>query len=54
MTTAIDDSEWHIWFAWHPVWCGGARVWWERIERRNVGACPFMYGDVWEYRKARS
>lgn len=45
----IDESQWHSWFAWHPVqfndpFIGKLTVWFETIERRReTWFHPFMY-----------
>ena len=38
---------WERWFAWHPIWIGLTRVWWEPVERRLR---MYGYDSIWEYR----
>jgi hypothetical protein len=33
---------WHRWFAWRPIWIGGAMHWREAVWRRRVK-------DGWQY-----
>ena len=50
MQWGTDHSEWHAWFAWHPVMTIGRRhVWLERVERRWNIDLNDLAGD-WEYR----
>jgi len=44
-------SQWHEWFAWHPVFQQGQVVWLEKIGRRAI-VLNLPYEDlvyVWEY-----
>lgn len=43
-----NHSEWHTWFAWHPVWADdtGQWVWLETVQRRLK---TFGYECVWVY-----
>lgn len=42
-----DMTEWHDWFAWHPViLVSRERVWLEVVHRRSVST---MMGAFWEY-----
>lgn len=44
-------TDWHKWFAWHPVLVESTVVWLEVIERRDTGKCGDFDFD-WEYRFA--
>lgn len=53
------ETEWHSWFAWHPVdVLEGGVIWLERVDRRwnweiNYSLDMTGYGDYnggWEYR----
>lgn len=46
------NSEWQVWFAWHPVVVNGRRVWWESVYRRQQreSISTVSYVTWWEYR----
>lgn len=49
-----DKSQWHIWFAWHPVYINDEDfrqiVWWEDVMRRKVLDLDLCDGSYcWQY-----
>lgn len=44
------QSQWHKWFAWHPVALVNERVWLEHIERQRY-IVPGLMGTFSRYRK---
>lgn len=42
-------QQWHLWFAWHPVWVGSTMVWGERVWRRWVVERGSDDWSRWEY-----
>lgn len=56
ITIVPDDTQWHTWFAWRPVYVyveffagyiQTKRVFWEHVKRRRVYS---VYDADWEYR----
>lgn len=45
---AISLREWHLRFAWLPVYIEGQGIWLERYERRLLWSD--LWCDSWEYR----
>jgi hypothetical protein len=51
-----NPTEWHVWFAWHPVRLANGCVWLENLERRGTKRTaiaqdldPDVYGMEYEY-----
>ena len=54
-------TDWHVWFAWHPVCLDHQLVWWEKVERKECsgqeiihvfdGTERTIYIYRWEYRE---
>jgi len=45
-----DLSNWHVWFAWHPVLLEtGQRAWLERTQRRRTFVCEV--GATYQYHR---
>ena len=41
-------SEWHSWFAWHPVQINDAKkIWFQWIERRGLFLFEDEFGEAW-------
>jgi hypothetical protein len=47
----FDDSKWHRWFAWRPVWVGNELVWWEELERSVIHHHRFKVAPTRNYRR---
>lgn len=44
----VDHTEWHHWFAWHPVRIGPELVWLERVDRKGTHHYDSM-GGCWSF-----
>lgn len=42
-----DDTVWHDWFAWYPVWVDYQKIWLETIQRKRTYS---VYEREWQYR----
>lgn len=49
----VNTSDWHEWYAWHPVQINGTSdwVWFERVERREI---TNWSESIWIYREVKS
>lgn len=57
MKPKLDKSEWHKWFAWHPVFDGDICIWFERVWRKDVLSHETRYElgfSLYDYRLIES
>lgn len=48
-----DKSDWHVWFAWHPVWAENSKgdtviVWLEKVYRKITKETSYSLEWVWD------
>jgi len=47
------EEDWHLWFAWRPVFCKteddyGQWCWLENVRRKKI-VDEYSYGNIWYY-----
>ena len=49
MRSSTVITDWHLWFAWYPVYVEGKMTWAENVYRKASWPDPILYGFDWKY-----
>lgn len=42
-------KQWHIWFAWHPVWIDESIYWLTKVKRKGRWDVDFELQGSWDF-----